>query len=93
MERCITDSFSGSVNAVASSKITIGLSFNIALAIAMRCLSPPERLQNEKVFFTRTLSSALSSLPLMAAQVRAAAQQVRHLRVQAEAGGGQGDAQ
>ena len=38
------DSFSGSVKAVASSKIITGLSFNMALAMAMRCFSPPERL-------------------------------------------------
>ena len=39
----IKASFSGSANAVASSKTTIGASFNIALAKAIRCCSPPER--------------------------------------------------
>ena len=47
MERAIIDfwilsSFCGSVKAVASSKITIGAFFKIALAIAIRCFSPPE---------------------------------------------------
>ena len=41
---CITASLSGSVNAVASSSTTTGLFFRIARAIAIRCLSPPERL-------------------------------------------------
>ena len=35
-------SFSGSIYEVASSSMTIGESFNIALAIDILCLSPPE---------------------------------------------------
>ena len=38
----ILSSFCGSVNAVASSKITIGAFLRIALAIAIRCFSPPD---------------------------------------------------
>ena len=37
-------SFSGSTLAVASSSIIIGASFRIALAMEMRCFSPPDRL-------------------------------------------------
>ena len=44
MERCNLSSFSGSVKAVASSKITIGAFLSIALAIAIRWRSPPESL-------------------------------------------------
>ncbi len=40
----ILSSFCGSVNAVASSKITIGAFLRIALAIAIRCFSPPDSL-------------------------------------------------
>ena len=36
--------FSGSILAVASSNMIIGASLNIALAIDILCLSPPERL-------------------------------------------------
>ena len=43
IEFCKIASFSGSVYAVASSRITIGASLSIALAIEIRCLSPPER--------------------------------------------------
>ena len=35
-------SFSGSTLAVASSSIIIGASFRIALAMEMRCFSPPD---------------------------------------------------
>ena len=42
MDFWILSSFCGSVKAVASSKITIGAFFRIALAIAIRCFSPPE---------------------------------------------------
>ena len=35
-------SFSGSTLAVASSNMTIGASFMIALAIEIRCFSPPD---------------------------------------------------
>jgi len=40
---CIKYSFSGSLNAVASSNTMIGASLIIALAIAILCRSPPER--------------------------------------------------
>ena len=43
IDLCILSSFSGSVNAVASSRRTIGASLRIALAIDMRWRSPPER--------------------------------------------------
>ena len=39
----ISASFSGSAKAVASSSTTMGASFRIARASAMRCCSPPER--------------------------------------------------
>ena len=39
----MTASFSGSVNAVASSKMMTGASFKMARAIDIRCFSPPER--------------------------------------------------
>ena len=42
-EFCTRYSFSGSAKAVASSSTTIGASFRIARAIAIRCCSPPER--------------------------------------------------
>lgn len=38
----ILSSFSGSVNTVASSRITIGAFLSIIRAMAMRCFSPPE---------------------------------------------------
>ena len=44
-------SFSGSLNAVASSRTIMGASFTIALAMAIRWRSPPER-------WTRQLRSA-----------------------------------
>ena len=40
---CISVSLSASVNAVASSNTTMGESFKIARAIAMRCASPPDK--------------------------------------------------
>ena len=40
---CRRSSFSGSTLAVASSRITMGASFNIALAMLILCFSPPER--------------------------------------------------
>ncbi len=43
MLRWILSSFSGSVNAVASSRITMGAFLSIMRAMAMRCFSPPER--------------------------------------------------
>ena len=42
MARSIFSSFSGSANAVASSKMTTGASFKIALASETLCRSPPE---------------------------------------------------
>ena len=40
---CIWCSFSGSANAVASSRTIIGASFKMALANAIRCCSPPDK--------------------------------------------------
>ena len=40
---CIFASFSGSAKELASSSTTIGASFKIARASAIRCISPPER--------------------------------------------------
>ena len=44
MAACIKCSFSGSTLAVASSSMMIGASLSIALAIEIRCFSPPDRL-------------------------------------------------
>ena len=44
IELWILSSFSGAVNAVASSKITMGASFRMQRTIEMRCFSPPERV-------------------------------------------------
>ena len=41
-------SFSGSTLAVASSSIIIGASFRIALAMEMRCFSPPFQTEKEQ---------------------------------------------
>ena len=45
MARCTSTSFSGSSEAVASSRSTTGGSFNIARAMEMRCFSPPDKVQ------------------------------------------------
>ena len=47
-ERWITASFSGSVYAVASSRMTMGAAFSIARAMEMRCRSPPDRCPPEE---------------------------------------------
>lgn len=44
IELWILSSFSGAVNAVASSKLTMGASFRMQRTIEMRCFSPPERV-------------------------------------------------
>ena len=46
--RWITASFSGSVYAVASSRMTMGAAFSMALAMEIRWRSPPERCPPEE---------------------------------------------
>jgi len=66
---CSLSSFSGSVKAVASSRITTGAFFKMALAMAILCFSPPDNFP--------PASPAWVSYPLLRLRIKSSQQAAR----------------